>query len=79
MEVLVKLHYVLKAYAPGGDFKKPFPLVVAENVIVSDILTILGMPTDREYLLFVGSERSARNRPLVNGETVTILPPIIGG
>ena len=41
MDVLVKLHYVLKAYAPGGDFKKPFSLTVPKDAVIGDILASL--------------------------------------
>ncbi len=79
MEIMIKLHYVLKAYAPGKDYREPFTLTVADGAVLGQALTALGVPSDREYLLFVGSERVTRDRPLKNGDTVTILPPIIGG
>jgi hypothetical protein len=79
MEILVKLHYVLKAYAPGKDYRKPFILTVEDGAVLNQALTILGLPADREYLFFVGAERATKDRLLLNGDTVTILPPIIGG
>ncbi len=79
MEVLVKLHYVLRTYAPMRDFKKPFRLTLADGAVLGEVITALGLPNDQSYLLFVGSERAARDRVLIDGDTVTILPPVIGG
>jgi molybdopterin converting factor small subunit len=79
MEVSVKLHYVLRTYAPKRDFKKPFPLTLTDGAVLGEVVTVLGLPNDRNYLFFVGSERASRDRPLVEGDTVTILPPVIGG
>ena len=79
MEVFVKLHYVLRTYAPKRDFKKPFLLTLADGAVLGEVITVLGLPDDQNYLLFVGSERATRDRLLIDGDTVTILPPIIGG
>jgi hypothetical protein len=79
MEVMIKLHYVLKAYAPGKNYREPFTLTVADGAVLDQALTALGVPSDREYLFFIGSERVTRHRPLRNGDTVTILPAIVGG
>lgn len=79
MEVLVKLHYVLRTYAPDRDFKKAFALTLAEGAVLGEVITALGLPNDQRYLLFVGTERAAPARPLADGDTVTILPAIIGG
>lgn len=79
MEIVIKLHYVLKSYAPGGDYRKPFTLTVPGGSHISHALTALGMPPDGRYLLFVGTERVTRERELKDGDTVTILPPIVGG
>ena len=79
MEVMIKLHYVLKAYAPGKDYREPFTLSVADGAVLGQALAALGVPSDREYLFFIGSERVTRDRALKNGDTVTILPPIVGG
>jgi molybdopterin converting factor small subunit len=79
MEVLVKLHYVLRTYAPRRDFKKPVALSLADGAVLGDVITALGLPNDQKYLLFVGSERAAQDRLLIDGDTVTILPAVIGG
>ena len=79
MEVFVKLHYVLRTYAPKRDFKKPFLLTLADGAVLGEVITVLGLPDDQNYLLFVGSERASKDRPLIDGDIVTILPPIIGG
>lgn len=79
MEVLVKLHYVLRTYAPRRDFKKPFVLSLADGAVLGDVITALGLPNDQKFLLFVGSERAARDRLLIDGDTVTVLPAVIGG
>ncbi len=79
MEVFVKLHYVLRTYAPKRDFKKPFLLTLTDGAVLGEVLTLLGLPNDQNYLLFVGSERAERNRHLIDGDTVTILPSVIGG
>jgi molybdopterin converting factor small subunit len=79
MEVFVKLHYVLRTYAPKRDFKKPFILTLGNGAVLREVITTLGLPNDQNYLLFVGSERAAKDRPLIEGDTVTILPPVIGG
>jgi molybdopterin converting factor small subunit len=79
MEVWVKLHYVLRAHAPGKDFKKPFAISLGEGAALSEVLTFLGLPHDRKYLLFIGTERSGPDRLLTDGDSVTILPPVIGG
>jgi len=79
MEVLVKLHYVLRTHAPGGDYKKPFAITLVDGAVLGEVLTCLGLLDDRKYLLFVGTERSTPDRLLIDGDFVTILPPVIGG
>lgn len=79
MEIWVKLHYVLRAYAPGKEFKKPFAITLREGAVLAEVLSILGLPRDRKFLFFVGKERSGPDRLLAEGDTVTILPPVIGG
>jgi hypothetical protein len=77
--VLVKLHYVLRTYVPMRDFKKPFTLTAADGGVLGEVITAPGLPNDRGYLLLAGSECAARDRLLIDGDTVTILPPVIGG
>lgn len=79
MQVSVKLHYVFRGYAPVRDFKKPFALNINDGAVLGDVLGALGLPDDRTYLFFVGSRRAGRDKTLNEGDTVTILPPIIGG
>ncbi|MBN2225418.1 MAG: MoaD/ThiS family protein [Deltaproteobacteria bacterium] len=79
MEILVKLHYVLRTYAPGRDFKRPFALTLAKGAVLGEVIRALELPNDQEFLLFVGSRHAVRDQVLVEGDTVTILPPIIGG
>ena len=79
MEVLVKLHSVLRRYATARDYRRPFAVTVAEGAALGDVLTLLGLPEDQEYLIFVGTERRDRDRTVSDGDVVTILPPIVGG
>lgn len=79
MEILIKLHYVLKAYAPDGDYRRTFSLTVPNGSVLGGVLAALGLPPDGQYLVFVGKERVTREQALENGDTVTILPPIVGG
>ncbi|MCI0481437.1 MAG: MoaD/ThiS family protein [Candidatus Dadabacteria bacterium] len=79
MEVFVKLHYVFRRYAPGNEYRKPFAVTVGGGAVIKEVVTALGLPEQKTYLLFVGGKRAEWDTPLGEGDAVTILPPIIGG
>lgn len=77
MRIHIKLFADLRPYGPGGSgtFDADFP----EGTPVGAVLDSLSIPPEKPKILLVNGVHSDRSRPLAEGETLAVFPPVAGG
>ena len=79
MRVSVRLHGILRRHHPGPDPHAPHEVEVAEHSVVRDLVSALGLPDDLILAASVNGEASEPDRPLNEGDRVSLFPPVAGG
>jgi sulfur-carrier protein len=81
MKIEVKLFATLRKLLPPHAEGSTATLEVAEGTTVAGLLTELQIPKEMAHLVLVNGVNIEGNqaRPLRDGETVSIFPPVAGG
>ena len=74
MDVEIRLFESLKKHQPESAKVR-----LAAGSRVSDLLDVLGIPTDDVGVLMVNRADGRFDQQLQNGDVVTVIPPIGGG
>lgn len=79
MRVEVRLFATLTRYLPKDAEAGSTHLDVAEGSSVGDVADALGIPADLSRIILVNDQEADEGRPLVEGDVVTLFPPLAGG
>jgi molybdopterin converting factor small subunit len=77
LRIHVHLLSLLKRYAPGE--RNRFTLAVEEPVCVGDIIARLAIPGDTPRIALRNGRWADGDTRLVDGDVVTLMPPVDGG
>jgi molybdopterin converting factor small subunit len=77
MKVYVHTFANLRGYAPAA--KGRAELVLAEGATVADLFAALHIPESVQAVILVNGRRANAFTRLVNGDEVTLFPPMEGG
>jgi len=83
MKVKVKLFALLEDYLPAGARDNEVEIEVAEGTTAAALVRRLNLPDELCHLMLLNGdylESGERgSRPLVEGDALTVWPPIAGG
>jgi molybdopterin converting factor small subunit len=79
VRVEVRLFATLARYLPKNHHAGSTLLDVAEGSSVADVARALGIPGDRSWIALVNDRDAQDDRRLVEGDVVTLFPPLAGG
>lgn len=79
MRIEVRLFATLARYFPKGTEGGSAYLDVAEGTSVGAAADALGIPADLSRIVLVNDQDADESRRLVEGDVVTIFPPLAGG
>jgi len=79
VRVEVRLFATLARYLPKSTETGSAYLDVAEGRSVGDVADALGIPADLSRIILVNDQDADENRRLVEGDVVTLFPPLAGG
>jgi len=77
MEIEVRLYSEMKCFAPGEQTE--FKLKIAEGSTVSDVLTILKIPSKTERVVLLNGKRATDSKIVEAHSILVLFPPISGG
>ena len=75
----LKFYATLRRYAPAGRERETVPHEVPAGTTVAALVHALGIPDEEELAVVVGNRIVMPNYVLQDGETVLLLPPVVGG
>ena len=79
MRVEVRLFATLARYLPDDHHAGTAILDVAHGSTVADVARSVGIPADLSRIALVNDREAADDRRLVEGDVVTLFPPLAGG
>ena len=79
MRVEVRLFATLARYLPDDQDAGAAVLEVAEDSTVADVARALGIPAHLSRIALVNDRDATDDRPLTEGDVVTLFPPLAGG
>lgn len=79
MKVQVKLFATLTDLAPGARAGIPFELTLPDGSTVRDLAHALAVPEGEVRIVFVNGIAQPLSCTLVDGDVVSLFPPIGGG
>jgi molybdopterin converting factor small subunit len=80
MQIRVKLMAALRSKLPPGSQGGVATLAVDDRATVGTLLERLGISGGHIHLIMVNGEQATdRERPLNDGDEVTVFPPVAGG
>ncbi len=83
MHITVRTGGLLGQYLPTGSERNQADLEVEEGTTPLDVMTLLGMPGDRTYMVVLNgaaiSKVARAQRRLAENDNLAILPPLKGG
>jgi molybdopterin converting factor small subunit len=79
MKVKVQLYAILAEYLPTNANNKTAILELLEGTTVQEVLNELTIPENMPKILLVNGRNAELDRVLVEGDTVSVFPPIAGG
>jgi molybdopterin converting factor small subunit len=79
VKVEVQLFATLSEYRPGGGSGDGVPLDVPDGTTVHDLIRILKIPPDLDCLRVVNGQDAPSDQRLVDGDVVSLFPPLAGG
>jgi len=79
VRVEVQLFANLRAYLPAGTGGDSFPLDVPAGATVADVLRLLRLPEDLEFLQVVNGHDAISGQRLTSGDVLCLFPPLAGG
>ncbi len=77
MEIEIKLYSEMKCFAPGTQ--TDFKLKIAEGSTVSDVLTILNIPSKTQRVVLLNGKRAIDSKTVEAHSILVLFPPISGG
>lgn len=77
--VAVRFFATLRRYAPPGRERDGVSFALAPGARVADLLALLGIPEEEDLAVVVGNRIVMPHYALEDGETVLLLPPVVGG
>ncbi len=75
----IKFFATLRRFAPPGYEREIVPWDIAPGASVADLLALLGIPEEEDLAVVVGNRIVMPHYRLEDGETVLLLPPVVGG
>lgn len=79
MQVVVKLHAILRRYRPSGLSDEGIPVEIPDGGTPRDVAAALGIPSELIHAVFVNEAQAALDTPLRPGDLVRLFPPVVGG
>jgi molybdopterin converting factor small subunit len=79
VRIEVRLFATLARYFPKGTEAGSAYFDVAEGSSVGDAADALGIPADLSRIVLVNDQDADDNQRLVEGDVVTLFPPLAGG
>ncbi|KRT68773.1 MAG: sulfur carrier protein ThiS [Candidatus Rokubacteria bacterium CSP1-6] len=79
MKIEVRLFATLAAYLPDESDGRSAALEVADGSTVADAVRLLGIPDDMPFVAMIDGRDSALDRPLGDGDVLSLFPPLAGG
>jgi molybdopterin synthase sulfur carrier subunit len=79
VKVEVQLFATLSAYGPGGSRGESLTLEVADGTTVCQMVQFLRIPLEVDHLQFVNGLDAPSDQRLVDGDVLSLFPPLAGG
>lgn len=79
MNIEVRLFATLAVYLPDESDGRSATLGVADGSTVADVVRLLGIPDDRSFIAMIDGRDAALERPLGDGDVLSLFPPLAGG
>ena len=79
MKIEVRLFATLAAYLPDESDGRSVTLEVAHGGTVGDLVQLLGIPDDMPFIAMIDGRDAALDRPLGDGDVLSLFPPLAGG
>ena len=79
MKVAVQCFATLEVYLPAGVTGDSVILELPAGATVDDVVHALGIPAELEYLRVVNGHERPPNHHLVDGDVLSLFPPLAGG
>ena len=79
MKIEVRLFATLATYLPDESDGRSAALEVADGSTVADMVRLLGIPDDMPFIVMVDGRDAAFDRPLGDGDVLSLFPPLAGG
>lgn len=77
IKITVQLQSTLAEYSPNGQPR--FEYEIEEGASATRLIDSLGIPDERASAIVVGNETVDPSHKLLDGDHVTLIPPISGG
>ena len=79
MKIEVRLFATLATYLPDESDGRSAALEVADGSTVADVVRLLAIPDDMPFIVMVDGRDAALDRPLGDGDVLSLFPPLAGG
>ena len=79
MKIEVRLFATLAQYLPDESDGRSATLELLDGSTVGDVVRSLGIPGDVPYLTMINGRDAALDRPLADGDVLSLFPPLAGG
>ncbi len=79
MKVRLRLFATLGAYLPPDADGDGITLSLPGGTTLGDVVARLGIPTGEHYLTVLNGDNAEADRPLADGDEITLFPPLSGG
>ncbi len=79
MKIEVRLFATLATYLPDESDGRSATLEVADGDTVRDVVRFLGIPADMPFVAMINGRDAALDRPLADGDVLSLFPPLAGG
>lgn len=79
MKIEVRLFATLAAYLPDESDGRSAALEVADGSTVAAVVRFLGIPDDMPFIAMIDGRDAALDRPLGDGDVLSLFPPLAGG
>ena len=79
MKVEVQLFATLGAYLPAGAAGDSVTLEMPDATTVREVVRVLEIPDDLDCLSVVNGHDAPSERHLVDGDVLSLFPPLAGG
>ena len=79
MKIEVRLFATLAAYLPDESDGRRATLEVADGGTVAAIVRLLRIPDDMPFIAMIDGRDAALDRPLGDGDVLSLFPPLAGG